>query len=318
MLNRHRKLRMEQMEARQMMAGDVAAFVSNGNLFLNEFAGQAGLDNAVMISQIVPGTIRVHGVSPSAGGSASKINGATFKDFKVTGGLVVNFGGGNDSVTFTDIAPSSFKNVDLNLAAPPPVVSKGATSVKNAKSGITAALPLNLPDKDRVTISGATISGWLTINTGADDDSVNVANTTVGHSVSGDLTNPFGVGGITINTGAGNDFIHLENLASNHDVIFDAGTGEDRAEVINVAVLDNFMAELGDGSDIMSVDGLYTGFQTSADKTRISGGNGIDSLTTTGQFPTWNREITGWEYINGFRVGLPEVFMPGGGVLERV
>ena len=47
MLNRHRKLRMEQMEAREMMAGDVTASVVNGSLYLTEAAGQTNRDNAV-------------------------------------------------------------------------------------------------------------------------------------------------------------------------------------------------------------------------------------------------------------------------------
>src|SRR5262245_11902551 len=46
MAARFRTLRMEQMEARQMMAGDVTASVVNGNLILSEAAGQAGLENS--------------------------------------------------------------------------------------------------------------------------------------------------------------------------------------------------------------------------------------------------------------------------------
>src|SRR5438309_1284781 len=101
MSNRHRKLRMEQMEARQMMAGDVTAMVQNGNLFLNEAMGQAGLDNSVQISQIDNNKIRVEG-GLTGDGLMSKVNGAAFQDFDVTGGLFVKFGAGNDTVNFSN------------------------------------------------------------------------------------------------------------------------------------------------------------------------------------------------------------------------
>src|SRR5262249_12403177 len=87
MLNRHRKLRMEQMEARQMTAGRATASVVNGSLFLTEAAGQTNLDNAVNISQISANHIRVTGIATTTDGTVSKVNGATFQDFFVTGGL---------------------------------------------------------------------------------------------------------------------------------------------------------------------------------------------------------------------------------------
>ena len=76
MLNRHRKLRMEQMEAREMMAGDVTASVVNGSLYLTEAAGQTNRDNAVTISQISASHVRVTGNATTTDHTFSKINGA--------------------------------------------------------------------------------------------------------------------------------------------------------------------------------------------------------------------------------------------------
>ncbi len=59
MLKQNRRLSIENLEARQMMAGDVTAAVQNGNLYITEAAGQAGLDNAVQISELPSGMIRV-------------------------------------------------------------------------------------------------------------------------------------------------------------------------------------------------------------------------------------------------------------------
>ena len=145
MSNRFRKLNMEKMEDRQMMAGDITASVVNGNLFLNEADGQAGLDNSVVISQIAPGQIRVTG-NTFADGTTSHINGAASQDFTVTGSLSVNFGGGSDLVMFNNLAPPSFQNVNLNMGAP-------------------TSQPLNTPDVDNVMIFGGKIRGSLTVNT---------------------------------------------------------------------------------------------------------------------------------------------------------
>ncbi len=147
MSNRYRKLNMETMEPRQMMAGDVTAAVSAGTLYLSEAAGQSGRDNSVVVSQVSAGKIRVTG-NATKDNTVSKINGAASQDFNVAGGLVVRFGGGSDLVVFDSAAPPTFTNVDIDTSAPPILVQplmKGAT-------GVT---PLTTPDNDNVIIWGA-------------------------------------------------------------------------------------------------------------------------------------------------------------------
>src|SRR5262245_41815411 len=100
MPTRSRTLGMEQMEPRQMMAGDIVDSVVNVNLILNEATGQAGKDNSVLISQIAPGRIRVTGNSTTTDGTTSRVNGLAYQDFTVPGSLTVNFGGGNDLIVF--------------------------------------------------------------------------------------------------------------------------------------------------------------------------------------------------------------------------
>jgi hypothetical protein len=314
---------MEQMEARQMMAGDVAASVVDGNLYLNEAAGQAGLDNSVLISQIAPGRIRVTG-NGTSDGTASLVNGAAFQDFNVTGSLQVNFGGGNDLVVFDGLLPPSFQDVNLNLAAP-------------------FSVPLRLPDRDNFIMWNANIRGSLTVNTGRDNDWVYVANADIGDDVGVDnvtintgagadtvhLKNLQGLingtidvqtygslsetdadvawfefvyasGNIGVRTGGGNDRIYLDNVTAWHDMNLDAGAGDDTAELNYALAIDNFMANLGDGSDSLTIKDLYV----VNGKTRVIGGNGFDRLTKSGAYPTNLVEQLGWEYINGRPVGL--------------
>lgn len=287
MFNRHRKLHIEQMEAREMMAGDVAGYVSNNTLYLYEAYGQAGRDNSVSISQIAPGTVRVKG-GPAADGTISKVNGQLYTDFKVTGGLNIAFGGGNDDVTLAGVTPPSFHDVNVDLGAP---LTTRTTITTTSLVSVTPA------DRDRITVNGLRIPGWLTINTGADNDQVSVLNTSVGQSnLKSGTAN---TGGINVNTGLGDDTITFDGLRSNHDINIDAGAGQDKVEVLNGAVVDNFMAQLGDGDDVLTINNLNTTIQ--AGTTRILGGNGTDRITMSAYSPR-SPELTGWEYINGNRV----------------
>jgi hypothetical protein len=325
---RNRRLNMEQMEAREMMAGDVAAAVSGGTLFLNEASGQAGRDNSVIVSQIAPGRIRVTGNATTTDSTVSKINGAAFQDFNVTGGLVVKFGGGSDLVVFDQLAPPKFTDVNIDLAAPPIV----ATSMMFTTTGATTSA-FNPPDKDNLIMWGANITGNLTVNTGADSDWVFISNTPIGGNVSintgagadtAQLQNMPGLiggtvdiqlysslaekdadvawldhvyanGNINVRAGDGADLLHLDNVTSYKDFNLDAGAGDDKLEINDVCAVDNFFAKLGDGNDVAVINDLYL----INGKTQIDAGNGTDSLTKTGAFPTTQVTQTGFEWING-------------------
>jgi hypothetical protein len=342
MLKRHRTLRMERMEAREMMAGDVAAAVVNGNLYLNEAAGQAGRDNSVLISQIAPGRIRVTGNGTTTDGTVSRINGAAFQDFNVPGGLIVKFGGGSDLVVFDGAAPPSFQDVNIDLAAPPILVA----------SMTVGGISLTPPDKDNVMIWNATIRGSLTVNTGRDNDWVYVANAKIGDGIGLDnitintgagadtaelknlqgtlngaidiqlfsslleldadvawLDHVYANGNIGIRGGGGNDLLHLDNVTSYKDVNLDAGAGDDKVEVNYLVAVNNFFASLGDGNDTMTTNDLYLG----AGKAQIDGGSGFDSFARTGAFPTAGQvSLTNFERINGRLVLLVSPIVTGG------
>jgi hypothetical protein len=326
MSKRYRKLNMETMEARQMMAGDVMATVTGGTLYLNEASGQAGRDNSVLVSQIAPGRIRVTGNATTTDSTLSKINGATSQDFNVTGGLVVRFGGGSDLIVFDASAPPTFTNVDIDTAAPPIVAQP-------LVRGTVGTTPFNAPDKDNIIMWGAHITGNLTVNTGADDDWVYVANTSIGGNVSintgagadtAQLENMLGTiggsidiqlysslaekdadcawldhvyayGNINARGGDGADLLHLDNVTSYKDFNLDAGAGDDKLEVNDVCAVDNFFAQLGDGNDNATINDLYL----INGKTQIDGGAGTDSLTKTGAFPTTQVTQSNFEWVNG-------------------
>lgn len=326
MSNRHRKLNMERMEAREMMAGDVAASVYKNTLTITEAPGQAGLDNSVLISQIAPGRIRVSGNPTTTDGTVGKVNGAAYQDFNVRGSLSVKFGGGNDLVVFDPAAPPTFTNVDIDLSAPP-IVAKAAAKGANV---VAAPIP---SDNDAVIFWAANITGNLTINTGVGNDYVYLTNTPIGGNVSINtgagadtvtLENEPGIiggsvdiqlysslsekdadvawldhvyanGNINVRGGDGADLLHLDSVTSYKDFNLDAGAGDDTMQLNNVCAVDNFFANLGDGNDNVNVNDLYV----IHGKTQIDGGTGNDSITKTGAFPTTQVTQSNFEWVNG-------------------
>jgi hypothetical protein len=329
MWKKNRPLSIENLEARQMMAGDVAAYVQNGNLYITEAAGQTGLDNAVQISQLANGQIRVAGTGTTTDGTMSHVNGQAYQDLTVTGSLNVNLGGGSDLVVIGSdlgLASPSFSQVNIDTSAPPQLVA--------ARSLVLGGIPttLNAPDNDDVIIWGINTHGPMTINTGAGNDWVYVggANMTAGNltintgsgadtvqientvnTLAGTvdiqtytslaendadvvwLDTAYMQGNLNVRMGGGNDIFHLENAAVFGNLNLDAGAGDDSATLLHVDVVKSLMAQLGDGNDSLSLDYIY------GDDFHFLGGGGTDSLSKTANVFGHSLEQTGWEYING-------------------
>lgn len=335
MLKCKRTFRLERLEQREMMAGDVAAYVQNGNLYVKEASGQAGQDNAAAIYQLPNGLIRVESRGPS-GQNDSLINGAAYQDFAVTGSLFVDFGGGNDLVVIgadVGVAAPAFNEVHINVAAPEPMFTPFSL--------IQPLDPFNLPDDDNVIIWSIATRGSMSIRTGNGEDWAYVANSQIGDgagldsltintgsgadtahvknlptSLSGQiriqtyaslaetdadvawLEGAYADGDIDVFTGGGNDLIHVDNSSTLHDLNFDAGAGDDAAEITHVVAADRLMAHLGDGNDSLSIDYLWGnqfGFQ---------GDGGVDRLTKTANVWGHSLDQAGWEYVNGRPVWL--------------
>jgi hypothetical protein len=306
MANRHRKLRMEQMEAREMMAGDVTASVVNGNLILNEAAGHVGESNQVLISQMGRDKVRVTGLgSRSIGSTSSLINGKAWQDFTVPGNLTVNFGGGNDLVNFDASAPPHFQDVTLNMAAVSSQVpiTKGNDSVMIWNAVIRGSLTVNTGvGDDWVYIENASIGGGATINTGAGSDEVDLMGAHISHNLdiqtygaltendadvvnfdsNSDSTQPAIVdGNVNVRMGGGDDGFYVTNpnfadanvdwlgLQTNGSMTVDTGAGNDTAYLRNLRIAGNFSINTGAGADTLDMR-----------QTRIAGETGIPAAVS--------------------------------------
>jgi hypothetical protein len=213
-----RKLRMEQMEGRQLMAvtpvgaietsgvladwqppTDVSAYVQNGNLYVNESSTALNSDNGIRLAQLGNGLIRVEGtLANNNTGLASAINGFAYQDFVVTGSVYVKTGGGNDLVQigFGD-GTGALRAFELHINTGAPEMVIAARSIQDISAKTTTGI-LNVPDADNVMFWAANMRGSVAINTGSDHDWVFVASkVTIGDGL--------GVDNLTINTGSGPD-----------------------------------------------------------------------------------------------------------------
>ena len=82
----------------------------------------------------------------------------------------------------------------------------------------------------------------------------------------------------------------------------EAGTGNYRATLLNVVVVDDLMARMGAGDDSLSLDYIY------GHNFHFLGEDGWDRLTKTSNVFGHSTEQTGWEDINGeIQVAPPTV-----------
>jgi hypothetical protein len=251
-LIRKPSLSMEQLEDRQMMAGDVTAFLSSGNLYISEAAGQYGGANAVQVSQLSNGIIRVKGLQNQAGGT-TLVDGYSYRDFNVSGNLIMNLNGGSDTVLIGRDAP----------------VTRFNDIIVNAQSPISGD-----PDTDSINIERVTTRGAIQVNTGTGTDYVNLYNTTVGDGVGA-------YDDLKINTGDGAyAFVNINNVTTKGLLDVRTGNGVDSINFHGSRIgdgvgIDNLNVSTGAGADTITFNAYGYGL------TQITGHVNIYAYNST-------------------------------------
>jgi hypothetical protein len=319
-----RAFSVERLEDRQLMAADVAAYMTSGTLNVVESAGFVGGDNAVEIRQVAPGVMRVTGLYTSDDPGTSLVNGHAYQDFSGVLSLNVNLGGGNDIVNVgrqgtTMTLNNVFVNTDgtnkLNFHGYDydhvNVVGLKATGQMTIQTGI---------GNDQINLGvlniGSNDLGNLTINTGPGSDVVNLNNVSVkgnlaiqtadGNSSATDsdsvwLQTVTANEGIYVKTGRGNDSLTATDVTSSTGILFDTGDGNDTVNLNSVRAIDDFFTQLGSGNDVLHETYLR------ANRLTLDGGAGNDSLTTGIDGTVNLLSETNWELINN---KPPMVFKP--------
>jgi hypothetical protein len=310
-----RKLNVERFEDRQMMAGNILAYMNAaGDLNLLESTATIGQGQAVQVSQLSNGKVRVQGLSSQDGG-ISQVNGAAYKDFTVPGNVNINLAGGRDTV----------------------LVGRNATTLNNLN--INTASPSGVNDNDAIYLENLNTRGHLTVTSGAGADFIQSLGTRVGDN--------YGIDNFAIHSGAGADYINVVNgygrftevngtmavntydslseldadklymsgvyargnvqafmgsgddeltgidLYAGNDVFFATDGGNDKMTMNSVRAYDDIWMLLGEGNDSLNMQ------YSVADVLTVDGGGGYDSLTTSVPGPVNQLTRTGWEVING-------------------
>jgi hypothetical protein len=281
---------MERLEQRQMMAGDMSAYIDtdiytgNDVLHVAEMAGQTDRANNVFIRQMSDNTIRVVG-GVNGDGSISLVNGKQYVDFKFTPEvhyssgypynyarpikLDVQLGLGNDTVSITDITGSNtffLRDLTINTTDRTPKTLYPPDAFTIATSPVNSVITAGHSpptDQDSVYLSNISVrevsdvdtGGRISIWTGADNDTVSLTN--VSSKDSDDYGAALGLG-----TGDGADRVEVYFSHFYGNVEISTGyaatdTGVDDLKLVDVGIEggeSNLTVELGGGNDTFFID----------------------------------------------------------------
>jgi hypothetical protein len=284
-----RHLGMESLESRQMMAGNVTASVSGGNLTVTG----DGSANGIIVFQLGEGQFRV--VGSNQGGAATRIRqGNSLANYQtvngVTGDITIDMRGSNDRVTFSNTpAFGQVSNVPRDLTI---FTGDGQDNVSLTR--------LRVGDDVRVDLGGQNDNFQISDSiVGADDGQANHNLEVFGQAGEDDIlifNNQNEVlvrGDATINTGptneddevtlhqlhvlddlevltfGGGDDVFVWDCQINDDLTVDTGEGRDSA-VISQSSADVIFARMGGDRDYLEI------VNSSARSANLNGGTGSD------------------------------------------
>jgi hypothetical protein len=241
-MKRHRGLRVEGLESRAMLAGNITAYVDGGTLFVR--GDDAG--NGVSIQQLDNNRYAVIGFDVAGG--ATRVNGsASAKAFSgVVNDINIDLNGGDDSLVIANKA-----TVNDSLAAEVSATTPGT---------ITNPFTVN---NNTVTDKWVRVPRNLIVHTDDGHDGV-------GLQVQAGRPDFGGV--VNIHTHDGNDRVALQVVSAEDDVLVNTGHGNDRVRMGSVNAYDFVFANLGSGNDSLQSNYLRAGHS------HMLGGDGNDAM----------------------------------------
>jgi hypothetical protein len=310
-----RRLSVERLEGRALMAADVSAYILNGALFVAESAGAPGGQNGVQVAQVAPGVMRVTGLQTDDGGT-SRVNGHASQDFAGVTSLFVNLGGGNDRVyvgssSSTTALGDVFVNTDGSHVFNVYGADYDHVIVQHLATTGTVDIRTG-PGNDYVAVGDSTIGNGdldnLNVHTGGGSDTVLLGNVDVAGNLAVFTSDGTGTAanadqvylqtvtahnGLFVQTGKGKDALTATDVTSVGDILFDLGAGNDTAGLNSVRATGDFNVRMGAGNDTLAVTYLR------ANRLTLDGGTGRDALTTGQDGTVGLLSEPNWELING-------------------
>jgi len=282
---RARLCRIQSLENRKMMAGDVSVAPSAADSRDLIISGD-NASNQIVVQEIAVDRIRVTGLD------GTLINGGTSPvTMTVRDDLTINMKGGNDNVLLRNLNQGddySHSDVTIDLGEGNDDLEILATDVNrhlNIKAGdgndqieVTEtrakdALIDGEYGDDKITVDELTTVASVTIESGKDDDTIVVMDSVINND-------------LLINADAGNDYVKVDNVDVFDDLRLNAGSGDD-AVTVRDSQADDITVYGGVGDDDVN---LWHNRVT--DQLYASLGTGNDSLWF------WGNRV-GRHYFNG-------------------
>lgn len=277
--NKTNRFHMERLEDRQMMAGDIHAFLDNGTLFIQEASNSIGGAQEIEIAYVNGNKVRL------TAAQGTLVNGKSSVLFETINGLDVDakLGGGKDVVHVTgpgssllgvvkiDTSDPAFSpndedvvtarnltiaQLDITTGSGHDVVEVVNTNVSgdfdlgnlNIRAGINT--PGVFSDQDLVIVGGTDVTREMSVLTGASNDRVILKNVDVG-KLDGDLLwVDLGSQDDVLELGSGlNDITPVTGMA----LRVDARDGNDRVEMADVFFNAGIAVQLGAGEDVLNM-----------------------------------------------------------------
>lgn len=310
-----RRLNVESLERKILLAGDVTANLIGGDLFITGDAADNSVQIVRDISQASPGVGDV--VVQGFFSNPTTINGGGPVSFQVTGDVFIDFSaGGENSAIFGD--NPAFQPDPVELPGDVSVVGGAGTddvSFNNANIGDDVLLEDSAGGTFSFlgTSNGTVIGGNFTLDSAAGGSEIGVDEATIGGDVVmiGNSASQQSFLGITSST-VGDDVRHIsvaetsvtqiENTTIGDDLRIKTGDGVDEVLLEGVQVDDDLSFNGGDGDDVFEMgagdednivgDDLYISGKGGADeiaiedtaigdKLRVSGNSGDDFVGAT-------------------------------------
>jgi len=276
--------------------------------------------NGHLAQNFTLGTARDLVVALGAGDDQVRVLNAKFRNVFI--GTSLGSTPDNDTVDLTKVTTTG--SVDIRTGEGADKVSISNSTIGDGPEDVTNIITGG--GADQVFIHGSPspfpgttdphgFMGDLVINTGGGADRVEIgANDNTFVEVHGnlivntfqDITEPdadvvhltqtFGDNLVAIDTGAGNDSIQMGGVHGN-DIVLVAGVGDDTAVLNQVISFNKMFLAMSEGNDNLNATDLEA-----TNLLSIDGGGGFDRLQEHQDGPIGQKEVTGWEVINGVLV----------------
>lgn len=253
--------RLEQLEQRTLLAGNVTAQFIGQNAFIN---GDSA-DNSVEIL-VENGSVVARGLDgTTVNGSADDF--VLSAGISLPGNLSAALGNGNDAFVMTGVQVG--RNVTVNGGHGNDQIAITASSMIGRDLVIRGAA-----GSDTISLQDSAVARSVAVSGNSGDDLIVLSNAEVGRDV-------WLVGG------AGNDDIVIDDSRIGRDTRIVGSGGDDDIVMRNSELVDDLNVSGNGGNDIVMMDSSTVG-----DKSRIRGGFGADNILLQGTTRFFDRLVT--------------------------